>query len=110
MAEEMLAEEERVERLAREERRARREARRIRRRDAEEGAGLPAYSVKAGGGEEVLEMGEGITARSEGRRDSRDSWDEDSDEDDGHREQATLLRTLDYAANLPPPSPTHPRS
>lgn len=84
LAEEMVAEEERSERRLREERRARRErreARRERRRIEEEGAGLPAYSQKAGGDEEVLEMGEGITRRREAREAEEESSGSDEDED-----------------------------
>ncbi|ORY63697.1 hypothetical protein BCR35DRAFT_355067 [Leucosporidium creatinivorum] len=105
MAEEMLAEEERFEQRAREERRARRErreARRERRRMEEEGAGLPAYSQKASGDEEVLEMGEGIGMRQRGGDSSSSSEDEDEDD-------TTLLRTLDYAADPPRPPQSHPR-
>ena len=79
LAEDMLAEEERAARRVREERRARRERReerRERRRLEEEGAGLPAYSQKAGGDEEVLEMGEGIARRREDDASSSGSEDE----------------------------------
>jgi hypothetical protein len=106
IAEEMLAEEDRLEQRAREERRARRErreARRERRRMEEEGAGLPAYSQKAAGDEEVLEMGEGIALR---RRRDRDS---SSDSEDEEEEETTLLRTLDYAADPPRPLQSHRR-
>lgn len=105
MAEEMLAEEERLEQRAREERRARRErreARRERRRMEEEGAGLPAYSQKAAGDEEVLEMGEGIAMRP--RRGGTSSSSEDEDEHD-----ITLLRSLDYTADPPRPPQSHAR-
>lgn len=107
MAEEMLAEEDRMERRAREERRARRErreARRERRRMEEEGAGLPAYSQKAAGDEEVLEMGEGIA-----RRRRRQDGDSSSSSDDEEEDDNTPLHPLNYATDPSHPPPSHAR-